>query len=120
MTNSKIFKECSFCLKQWPNRNSFLSDSSINIIGYTANFEELKLGVLFFNHLQNNCQTTMGIKAEEFIDLYKGEIFGFRNTGLEGCPEYCFNKFELRPCPAKCECAYIREIIQIIGSWPKK
>jgi hypothetical protein len=120
MANSKIFKKCSFCLKQWPNRNSFLSDPSIRIIGYTANFENLKLGILFFNHRKNNCETTMGIKAGKFVDLYKGEIFQVRNTKLEGCPKYCFRKFDLRPCPAKCECASIREIIQIIKSWPKK
>ena len=120
MAVTEIFKQCSFCSKHWPNRNSFLSDSSIDIIGYTANFEDLKLGILLFNHLQENCQTTMGIKAEEFLDLYKGKIFEVRNTGLEGCLEYCFNKCELRPCPAKCECAYIREIIQILKAWPKK
>ena len=36
------------------------------------------------------------------------------------CPEFCLHKSELRPCPAKCECAYVREIIQVIKDWPKK
>ena len=25
----------------------------------------------------------------------------------------------ISPCPAKCECAYVREIIQLVSTWPK-
>jgi hypothetical protein len=25
----------------------------------------------------------------------------------------------VEPCPSQCECAYIREILQIIRNWPK-
>jgi hypothetical protein len=40
-------------------------------------------------------------------------------TGTAECPEFCLHRSKLNPCPAKCECAYIREIIQAIKNWPK-
>jgi hypothetical protein len=43
-----------------------------------------------------------------------------RKTGTEECPGYCLHQDELQPCPARCECAYVREIIQIIRNWPKR
>ena len=120
MQKPKTFKQCSSCKKSWQERKWFLSDPCIEIIGYMADFSKLELGIMLFNHTGNNCNTTIGIEAKEFRDLYNGEIFRQRNTGLEGCPGYCLNRNELRPCPAKCECAYIREIIQVIKTWPKQ
>jgi hypothetical protein len=119
MAQVDLFKSCSFCRKQWPDRDSFLCDSSVALIGYSANFKNLELGVLIFNHLKPGCRTTLGIKAKDFSDLYSGEIFQDRNTGKEGCPGYCLEKSELNSCSMKCECAYIREVIQIIKGWPK-
>jgi hypothetical protein len=85
-----------------------------------ANFDALKLGLLLFNHVYERCKTTLALEAGEFIDLYKKEIFQTRMTGTKECPGYCLYKENLQPCPANCECAYIREVIQIIRSWPKK
>jgi len=61
----------------------------------------------------------MAIHVEDFKDLYDGPIFEARATGGEECPDYCIRQDELRPCPAQCECAYVREIISLIKNWTK-
>jgi hypothetical protein len=57
--------------------------------------------------------------VRDLRDLYDGPVFEQRKTGTEQCPEYCLRKEELASCPAKCECAYVREIIQLVAKWPK-
>jgi hypothetical protein len=94
----------------------FLGDPNLTIIGYQVSFEELVEGLFLFNH---SCETTLGVKAGKFQDLYPGPIFDNRLSGKADCPEYCLRRNDLRPCPAKCEFAYVREIIQIIRNWPK-
>jgi hypothetical protein len=111
-----IFKKCPNCGFEWISRDYLLRDPNIEIIGYQVHFEELTAGIFLFNH---SCRTTLGILAGDFKDLYKGPILGVRATGSKECPSYCMHQNELRPCPAECECAYVREIIQIIKNWPK-
>ena len=57
--------------------------------------------------------------CQEFQDLYSGEIFVERATGSAQCPGHCLHQDNLLPCPARCECAYVREVMQIIRQWPK-
>ena len=38
---------------------------------------------------------------------------------LCGCPSYCLPEEGLRSCPARCECACVRETLRIITDWPK-
>lgn len=115
--DSNRFKTCS-CGSSWRDRIDFLDDESIELIGYTPNFKALEMGWLFFNHL--TCKSTLAIEAARFIDLYQGEVFTERKTGTDDCPGYCLNRPDLAPCPAKCECAYVREILQIIKDWNKR
>jgi hypothetical protein len=112
------FKKCTMCGHLWQSRNDFLEDPSTEMIGYQVNFEHLNLGFFLFNHLA--CGTTMGIPAGSFKDLYNGPVFSERLFGTDQCLEYCLHEDQLDPCPAKCECAYIREILQIVKRWPKK
>ncbi|MBN1866035.1 hypothetical protein JW916_01965 [Candidatus Sumerlaeota bacterium] len=112
-----VFKECPLCGHQWLSRSEFLSDSEVEILGYQVSYEDLNLGLLYFNHLV--CRTTFTIEAGDFADLYEGEVFQESRAGTEDCPEYCHRIRELRPCPVECECAYVREIIQVIRSWNK-
>lgn len=114
---SDIFKNCSCCSHEWKTRSDFLGDPRVKIIGYQAHFEELKAGLLFFNH---TCGTTLALYAEIFADLYDGPIFQDRQTGGENCPGYCLNEENLDPCPAKCECAFVRAIIQHIKQFRKQ
>ncbi len=105
-----MFKQCSVCRQKWPTRQDFIVDQDLKFIGYQANFLELKAGLFYFNH---NCKNTIALPAERFVDLYDGPIFAEAKTGTDECPGYCLNKKELMPCQAACECAYIREIIQL-------
>ena len=104
------------CGSVWADRKDFLQDPEVELIGYQVNYKELAAGILLFNH---SCHTTLAIYAEEFAGLYDGPVFSERATGSSECPGYCQNEEELRPCPAKCECAFVREIIHIIRRWPK-
>ncbi len=108
---SEIFKSCSCCGKIWPEREAFLNDTTKRLVGYQVDFASLDLGYILFNC---ECNSTLAIEAGEFRDLYSGEVFVEKKTGSEECPGYCLHKQELRPCPARCECAYVREILQIL------
>ena len=114
--NSIVFKVCSSCKNPWSTREDFLADPGLTLIGYQAHFEELKTGLLYFNH---TCGTTIVLDAGVFSDLYKGPVFEERLTGSEQCPGYCLQQSNLQPCPAQCECAFVREVMQIIKNWPK-
>jgi hypothetical protein len=111
------FKHCDVCGVSWPLRGDLLSDPSIKLVGYQVNFTDLVTGLLLFDHV---CGTTLAISVLEFRDLYDGPIFQARRTGEEDCPGYCLHAEELRPCPATCECAFVREIVQIVRQWPKE
>lgn len=111
-----MFKRCTSCGKMWADRNAFLADPAICIIGYQVNFEQLKLGYYLFNHTA--CLTTLAVHAAQFVDLYDGPIYSQSKTGGEDCGGHCLREYDLDPCYAECECAYVREIIQIIRTWP--
>ncbi len=111
-----MFKRCPNCGVQWLDRDAFLADPGIEAVGYQVNFEELAAGIFLFNHA---CLGTLAIEARNFRDLYAGPIFAERATGRTSCPRYCLNEDNLQPCPAKCECAFVRRILQIVQNWPK-
>lgn len=113
---SPAFKQCTNCSTRWSSRPRFLADPDIEIIGYQVHFKRLEAGLFLFNH---SCKGTFSIRAKEFRDLYTGPVFTERATGGDDCPGYCLRKDELRSCPALCECAYVREILQIVVEWPK-
>jgi hypothetical protein len=112
-----FFKKCSCCEIPWFTRDEFIQDGQIELVGYQANFCQLELGYLLFNHL--NCESTIAVHAGLFKDLYSGPIFGQRLTDSEVCQGLCKDSVALETCDQKCECAYIREILQIIRTWPK-
>lgn len=110
------FKQCTVCGVNWSSRYQFLEDPDIEMIGYQVNFVELLAGFFLFNH---SCGTTLAVLSEAFEDLYDGPVFRERAAGSEECPEHCLHEDDLSPCPAQCECAFVREIIQSVKSWPK-
>ncbi|MEI6787976.1 MAG: hypothetical protein WCL49_05805 [bacterium] len=114
------FKTCSHCRHDWSTREKFLADPLVQIIGYQVNFDHLKAGLFLFNHLNEHCLTTISLKVDEFSSLFTGDVFEDRLTGSAECPGYCLNKNSLKSCPAKCECNYVREVIQLILKYPKK
>jgi len=113
------FKKCSGCVQQWKTRDEFLSDPQVKLIGYQINFEALKAGFFMFNHMKPECLTTLALQTGLFSDLYRGEVYHERLSGTETCPGYCQHSGNLKACPVKCECGFVREVMQIILSWSK-
>lgn len=114
--NYEAFKECTRCGFKWTSRDQFLADPGVELVGYQVNFVALLAGFFLFNH---SCGTTFSVYTEAFEDLYDGPVFSERSTGSEKCPEHCIHEDDLSQCPAQCECAFVREIIQRIKRWPK-
>jgi len=110
------FKTCNICGTGWSSRDDFLNDPDIELVGYQVHFERLMMGIIHFNH---SCEGTLTLYAYCFMDLYDGPVFTERATGGDDCPEYCLHRHNLEPCPAKCECASVREVIQTIKGWRK-
>jgi len=115
-TQEQVFKQCPSCRRTWFTYTDFLADPCLHLIGYQVFFEELSSGLFLFNH---TCGTTLSITVETLQHLHKGPIYKERATGSENCPGLCLVKNETRPCPAKCECAYVRSIMQLIKKWHK-
>ena len=118
MANS--FKLCPCCKKEWKSQNDFLEDPQAQLIGYKADFEKLEYGMLFFNHTIESCGSTITIEILAFMNLYNGKKYPERRTNEIDCPGYCNNIDQLNRCDALCECAYYREITNIINNWNKK
>lgn len=102
------FKRCESCGKVWLTRDEFMADGEIVPIGYQANFVALDRGLFLFNH---SCHGTLSLEVHIFADLYDGPMFEERLIGSDSCAGYCLHRNVLRPCPEKCECAYVREIL---------
>ena len=112
-----VFKTCTFCGHVWSARETFLADPRVSLVGYQAFFPDLVMGLFLFNHLE--CETTLAIHAKEFVDFYDGPVFGERMDESEDCLGRCKKPDDLEPCPNQCECAYVREVVQIVREWPK-
>ena len=111
------FIECSPCGQKWIARDDFLADPGVEITGYQVNYDNLLGGTFLFNH---SCGATLALSVRIFNGLYEGPIFKERATDTEDCPGYCLYQDRLDACDLRCECAYIRNIIDIIKTWPKK
>jgi hypothetical protein len=105
------------CDREWEERADFLSDPGIHVIGYSAHFNDLELGLFYFNHA--SCGTTITLTASLFTDLHDGPVFEERKTGSDTCPGYCLKQSETRPCPANCECACVRKVLDKVAHWDK-
>lgn len=111
------FKQCTCCATLWQTQEEFLADPEVTLLGLQVCFENLLEGLIMFNH---SCKTTFSLEVSRFENLYQGPIYQEQATGSEQCPGYCLNERELKPCPAQCACAFVREILQEIKRYPKK
>jgi hypothetical protein len=105
------FKICKVCTGEWHSRDQFINDPLIVVIGYQPNFVKPVQGLFLFNH---NCGATLSISVAAFADLYDGPIYQQSKKGSEECSGFCLHRSEMRPCPASCECAYVREILALL------
>ena len=111
---TNMFKKCTSCGHIWENREDFLADPDIKIIGYEASFEHIKHGLFLFNHV---CKTTLAIEVINFDDLYTGPVYDMSLAGTDECSDFCHDMNKLEACSAQCKYVYVREIIQIIKNW---
>ena len=119
MGSESVFKRCPCCFKVWASRDDFLADSSLELNGYKSDFQKLEYGLFFFTHKVESCFSTMALEVKDFIDMYTGNSYSDRKTLSEECPRYCIDEKQLSRCDALCECAFVREVIQIIIGWQK-
>jgi hypothetical protein len=117
MGSDTPFKQCTCCGTVWRTREDLLADPGVELIGYQAHFIVLVEGLFLFNH---SCGTTFALDVAELVDLYAGPVFRRRLDGSADCLGYCIHRGELQPCPAECECAFVREIMQVVRRWPKR
>ena len=113
------FKTCPNCEKTWNDRDTFLSDPAVTLAGYQANFGNLEAGYFLFTHNVPGCGTSFAIQAGSFTDMHDGPIFEERKTGTNSCEGHCLHSSDLDPCKEKCECAYVRDVLQKIRNWKK-
>ena len=49
MDGESAFKKCPCCFTIWDSKDDFLSDSSLELNGYKADFQKLEYGLFFFH-----------------------------------------------------------------------
>lgn len=112
------FKTCTFCGHVWPKREDFLTDPEVVTVGYQAYLPDPTLGLFLFNHMA--CETTLALQALDFSDLHSGPIYQQPLRGTKGCMGHCDHQQDLEPCPGECECAWVREVLQVVKGWQKQ
>jgi hypothetical protein len=113
------FKSCTGCGMVWKNRSRFLSDPNVKVEGYQVNFSNLEEGIFLFTHMTGSCGSTIAVRAGAFTDMHDGDIFEERILGKEGCDQSCLHSGVIDSCRAKCECAYVRDVLQKVRHWKK-
>jgi hypothetical protein len=98
MSSESAFKKCPGCFTIWDSRDDFLADSSLELNGYKADFQEIQYG-LFFTHKVDNCFSTMAIEVKDFADMYSGNIYRARKTLSEERPRDCTDEKHTSPYP---------------------
>lgn len=116
--SGQIYKRCTTCGTAWADRDSFLSDSHVEFLGYQPMFEGRHLGYFLFNHVMD-CTTTLAVSVDDFRDLYDGPVWQKCNYGGPDCPGYCAHLGKGGHCPAKCVCTWVREVMSLLKAWPK-
>ncbi|MFO7821353.1 MAG: hypothetical protein R6V56_04785 [Lentisphaeria bacterium] len=117
---SEPLKVCPACGTVWNTLDNLLGDPRVRLQGYQVNFAAPELGLLLFNHETPQCGTTLAVEAEYFRSLYEGPVYKENLAGTDNCPEHCLQQSNLYPCPRKCECAWAREVLQIVKNFPKR
>ena len=113
------FKQCSCCRKEWATREDFLLSGELILIGYQACFENPGQGLFLFNHISENCGTTISLEVDKFDSLYTGLRYSEVRTGQSVCTGRCLIVTNLELCGAECALTYVREIMRIILNMKK-
>ena len=120
METAELFKTCPNCKAAWNDRESFLADPLISLNGYQFNLKSVENGLFLFTHLSTNCRTTMAVPVSWFLDLYSGPRYPESRALSPECPRFCIDEKNLERCQAICECAFVREVMQVIRQAAKQ
>lgn len=107
-----IFKRCTCCGHVWETRDGFLHDPRVDVIGYQVNFEDKKLGWLYFNHLVPGCATTIAMQMDAFENLVGSPVWEFMSK--PDCSGVCLRADDRAACPSACECEWASGVLQFI------
>ena len=127
MTNPIVanhsFKSCAFCKKDWQNRDEFLADRDIKLVGYQPHFKNMEEGLFLFNH--HVCNSTLSVISHKFRDLYTGPLYTLNKLNndelnYDDCPDFCLFKHKMQGCLQQCERAFVSEVIQVLSMWRKE
>lgn len=110
------FKQCRVCQHCWNELSDLVKDRSLDIAGYQASFKSVEEGLILFTHLDDNCHSTLAVKAKELKELYFGPAFLVHNTGKADCKGHCLDSSDLEPCAAECDMRWVREVLQVLRS----
>ncbi len=108
------FKICPKCAYTWKARDDFLEDASVCLVGFQASFKQTETGLYLFNHILRggHCNTTLGLKVDAFLSLYRGSMFPEIQFESPACEGHCKRMEDLTQCLAECKNAVAREIMQ--------
>jgi hypothetical protein len=114
------FKACPGCRYVWEDREEFLSDPDVEVVGYQVNYDDPNAGLILFTHQTPACGTTLALEVREFSDLYRGPICEDLLENTDECPGHCRDMSSLERCAKECNCTFARDILQILRDWPKR
>jgi hypothetical protein len=120
MSETEPFKVCTNCGEVWQDRDIFLTDPDLHLEGYQVNFMALGEGLFLFTHRTEECGSTIAITADRFTDMHDGPLFEENLNGKDGCDGSCLHTGIIDSCKAKCECAYVRDVLTKVKEWDKK
>ena len=111
------FKICPKCAHKWNNRDDFLEDLSICLVGFQYSFKEAESGYYLFNHNLGvkHCGTTLAVEVEAFLSLHKGPMFTDVKFESPMCEEHYSRVEDLSQCSVECKNAVAREIMQVFS-----
>jgi len=108
------FKICPCCQEVWQTRDDFLEDMHLQLNGYKADFAKLEYGLFFFTHQKEGCYSTMALEVADFLDLHRGTVCEHNRDYDENCPRSCRQKRKLEARQDVCECAFAREVCDLV------
>ena len=120
MSEEQPFKVCTNCGYVWQDRETFLSDRAIRLEGYQVNFVDLEAGLFLFTHTEEECCSTIALPVSGFSDMHDGPVCEENLKDKDECDGTCLHTGVIDGCKAKCECAYVRDVLQTVKVWEKK
>jgi hypothetical protein len=113
---NESFKTCPHCGTTWQTLEDFLNDPALELSGYQVHFVELENGLFYFTHHTERCGTTLAVPVQAFTTLTRRSFLApCGHLAADGCSKLCVRGDTRTPCPAECECGWVREVMQEIN-----